>query len=116
MLQVCAFVGAWVFACGTDEVLPAGAGGSAGRAGGDGSAGTAGSGGSAGSAGSSGLSWPHLECDPLIPSYCAFPFPSNVYTVADSTTPTGRRVRLRANTLPVAASGTRVSPDPWDKS
>ena len=40
------------------------------------------------------LSWPTLACDPLAPSYCAYPFPSNVYSVADPTTETGRRVEV----------------------
>jgi hypothetical protein len=119
ILQLFAFRGASIGSCGTDETLPAGTGGSGGSAGGDGSAGTAGTNGasgSSGSAGSGGVSWPNLACDPIVPSYCAFPFPSNVFTVADSTSPTGRRVRLRPDTLPVAASGTRVNPAPWDKS
>ena len=114
--EVVIFTLALIIACGKDEGLSAGSGGSAGTTGGDGAAGSAGSAGSSGNAGSSGLSWPHLECDPLVPSYCAFPFPSNVYTVPDSTKATGRRVQFKTNTLPAAASGTRIIGEPWRKS
>lgn len=38
------------------------------------------------------LSWPHLDCDPLVPEFCGYPFPSNVYTVPAAGRPTGRRV------------------------
>ena len=27
--------------------------------------------------------WPNIACDPLVPSYCGYPFPSNVMTVED---------------------------------
>jgi hypothetical protein len=60
--------------------------------------------------------WPHLACDPLVPGYCAFPFPSNVYTVADETSPTGRRVAFSPETLPVAVQGAVTKADPWNKS
>ncbi|MEM7138491.1 MAG: hypothetical protein AAF500_18065 [Myxococcota bacterium] len=38
------------------------------------------------------LSYPLLDCDPLVPEFCGFPFPSNVYSVEDTGTVTGRRV------------------------
>ncbi|MEM7436068.1 MAG: hypothetical protein AAF436_13005, partial [Myxococcota bacterium] len=38
------------------------------------------------------ITYPLLDCDPLVPEFCSFPFPSNVYAVDDDTTPTGRRV------------------------
>ena len=62
------------------------------------------------------VAWPHLECDPLVPSYCGFPFPSNVFTVDDASTPTGRRVELSPGTLPRAGNGAKTSPDPWSAS
>jgi hypothetical protein len=58
---------------------------------GGGSGGTAGAGGAGGSGGAP-LAYPHLDCDPLVPEFCGYPFPSNVYTVEDSDTVTGRRV------------------------
>ncbi|MGB5351595.1 MAG: hypothetical protein WBN10_18450 [Polyangiales bacterium] len=53
--------------------------------------GTTGSGG-AGGAGGSTVAYPLLDCDPLVPEFCGYPFPSNVYTVEDSSTASGRRV------------------------
>ncbi len=47
-----------------------------------------------GAGGSTGLSYPLLDCDPLVPEFCGYPFPSNVYTKEDSSTVTGRRVRF----------------------
>jgi len=38
------------------------------------------------------ITYPLLDCDPLVPEFCGYPFPSNVYTVEDSDTDTGRRV------------------------
>lgn len=54
------------------------------------------------------VEWPTLECDPLVPGYCAYPFPSNVFSVADDTTATGRRIEL-----PLEAF-TTASNDPWE--
>ncbi|MGB5222311.1 MAG: hypothetical protein WBN60_14840, partial [Polyangiales bacterium] len=52
-----------------------------------GTAGTSGSGGSGGQGGSGGMiPAPPLGCDPLTPSYCAFPYPNDYYTVADPST------------------------------
>lgn len=56
------------------------------------------------------IEYPLLDCDPLVPEFCGFPFPSNVYTVADESTPTGRRVSLGKGLLQDNASG------PWDRS
>lgn len=64
--------------------------GDPGNGGGGGEGGTGGAGG----AGGSPLSYPLLDCDPLVPEFCGFPFPSNVYTVEDDSTVTGRRVRF----------------------
>lgn len=54
------------------------------------------------------LDWPLLDCDPLVPEYCAFPFPSNVYTIPDDTMVTGRRLRIP--TTPYTAD---PDPEPW---
>jgi len=56
------------------------------------------------------LVYPLLDCDPLVPEYCGFPFPSNVYTLEDSTTVTGRRVRFGEEMLRGNDS------TPWDYS
>lgn len=60
------------------------------------------------------LSYPTLECDPLDPNYCGFPFPNNVFTRADETSKTGRRVELSSNTLPIAQNGNHSAPDPFN--
>lgn len=73
-----------------------------------GTGGTAGNGGQGGSSGE--LSYPLLDCDPLVPEYCGFPFPSNVYTIEDSTAVTGRRVRFGEEMLRGNDS------TPWDYS
>lgn len=54
------------------------------------------------------LEWPLLDCDPLAPAYCAFPYPSNVYTVPDDTTATGRRLQV-----PVSVFSADPDPEPW---
>ena len=54
------------------------------------------------------VDWPHVACDALDPNYCGFPFPSNVFTVADESTPTGRRVMYDQEAAPATLSGTKV--------
>src|SRR6478752_5413443 len=41
-----------------------------------------------------------LDCDPLVPSSCGYPFPSNVYLADDAAMPTGKRVHFGKTTLP----------------
>jgi len=57
------------------------------------------------------LEWPLLECDSLVPEYCAFPFPSNVYTAPDAAAITGRQVHL-----PIAPFVTTPDAEPWSFS
>lgn len=49
------------------------------------------------------------DCDPLVPTQCGYPFPSNVYLADDPTMPTGKHVMFGATTLP-RASGKVVDP------
>jgi hypothetical protein len=58
--------------------------------------------------------WPLVECDELVPGKCGFPFPSNVYTVADSSTATGRRVSLSDAMMPANYYDVAAMPDPWN--
>lgn len=60
------------------------------------------------------LEWPPLECDPLVPTYCAFPFPSSVYMVRDATTQTGFRVAFDPETFPADVEGRRARVEPWN--
>jgi hypothetical protein len=62
------------------------------------------------------VGWPHLSCDPIAPTYCGFPFPSNVWTVDATDTPTKRRVQLDDATLPVSLRGEQTTGGPWSKS
>ena len=61
-----------------------------------GNGGSGGDGGAGGSGGSGGIAinYPQLDCDPLVPEFCGYPFPSNVYTFEDATTATGRKVQF----------------------
>lgn len=93
-------------ACSDDPApaQPAATGGTAGAAGGAGAAGAgAGAGGAAAGAAGAAADEPYLDgdCDPLVPTQCGYPFPSNVWTKKDETTKTGLRMSFGAKTLPV---------------
>lgn len=60
------------------------------------------------------VDWPHVGCDPLVPSFCPLPFPSNVYSVADDSTPTGRRVQLEEEAMPLDYYDGRPEADAWN--
>ena len=94
----------FVFACSDSESSsPSGAsgsGGSAGASGAGGSAAQAGSGGSSGSSGAGGSEAADEFCDPLVPTYCGYPFPSNRWTIDDNSTITKKRVKFDTKTLP----------------
>jgi hypothetical protein len=86
------------------------------------SASSSGSGGSSGSSGSSGTTGTtgggdgrllDKDCDPLVPSHCGFPFPSNVYLEDDGTTKTGKHVVFRKFTLPPVAGVGHLDPATW---
>jgi len=62
------------------------------------------------------VEWTHLTCDPLVPTHCGFPFPSNVWTVDAPDTPTGRRVQIDDGAFPVAMNGQKTTGGPWSKS
>jgi hypothetical protein len=56
------------------------------------------------------------DCDPIEPvgAECGLPYPSNVWTVKDSTTPTGLRQFYGPTTLPVWQEPNKhVDPAPW---
>jgi hypothetical protein len=75
---------------------------------GGGGAGGDGGGGQGGSAAE--ITYPLLDCDPLVPDFCGYPFPSNVFTVEDTGTPTGRRVSFSEELV------LGDDPAPWNKS
>ena len=75
--------------------------------------GAAGAGGAAGDAGADAAVGSVPEgCDPLVPSYCGFPFPSNAHTVDDPSTATGKRVAFEKKGLP-QYNHRFVDPAPW---
>jgi hypothetical protein len=52
---------------------------------------------------------PNAErCEILDPDNCLFPWPSSAFTVEDSSTPTGRRVNLTLESMPVNKQGVPV--------
>jgi hypothetical protein len=51
------------------------------------------------------------DCDPLVPSHCGFPMPSNVYLVDDAQTVTGKRVAFGQTTLPGYTADTHTDPN-----
>ena len=86
-----------------------------GGCGGDGG-GSAGAGGAAGMGGTRGMvPTPPLDCDPLTPTYCGFPYPNDYWTVADATTATGLRLALPLVTMPATRSGQRSTPDAFNE-
>ncbi len=60
------------------------------------------------------LQWPKLTCDPLVPTYCGYPFPNNVFTVEDETAPSGRRLALAIDAMPQTRDGTQGAPDAFN--
>ena len=60
--------------------------------------------------------WPTLDCDPLVPSYCGFPFPSNVFTAADPSAKTGRRLALSDAFVPDGTRDASGTPDVWNRA
>ncbi|MEV0158161.1 hypothetical protein AB0H57_31310 [Micromonospora sp. NPDC050686] len=54
-------------------------------------------------------------CDPIDPTACLLPFPNDHFTVPDPASPTGRRVRLAASSMPTNAHGTPIDPTEWNR-
>lgn len=54
------------------------------------------------------------DCEPLVPEYCALPFPSNYWLADDETTRTGHRVAFGPTSLPRSGRGfsTYINPAP----
>ncbi len=56
------------------------------------------------------------DCDPLVPTQCGYPFPSNVWLEDEASTATGKRVMFGKTTLPVAAGHGPMDPKWWATS
>lgn len=55
-------------------------------------------------------------CDVLDARDCLLPFPSDFFTVADSTTATGRRVKFDAAAMPKNKDGKAIDPSEWNRN
>jgi hypothetical protein len=44
-------------------------------------------------------------CDPIVPDSCGFPFPSDVWSIPDASTETGRRIAIPSGVIPPNRSG-----------
>lgn len=54
------------------------------------------------------------DCDPIVPSHCGLPFPSNVWTMPDSTRETGMHLYFGDTTLPAYdAKGDHIDQTPF---
>jgi hypothetical protein len=57
------------------------------------------------------------DCDPLVPTHCGFPFPSNVWLTNDPATHTGKHVSFGATTLPFSLpKNVQTDPEVWTES
>ncbi len=67
-------------------------------------------------AGAASSATPAADCQPFTTTPCLLPFPNNQFTVKDSSTPTGLRVHLPADAMPVNTKGQRVSVAQYDRN
>lgn len=56
------------------------------------------------------------RCDVLAPERCLLPFPNDFFTVADATSPTGRRVALDRESMPANSAGIHIEPTQWNRN
>jgi hypothetical protein len=62
-----------------------------------------------------GFHYPPLDpaCDPIVPSHCGFPLPSNYWTKDDATSKTGKRLAFTSAVLPLH-NGQAANPAPFN--
>jgi hypothetical protein len=56
------------------------------------------------------------RCDDIDRAACLFPFPNDHFTVRDSTTDTGRRLNLKAPSMPKNRAGKGITPGPYNRN
>lgn len=56
------------------------------------------------------LAPPPLDCDPLVPSYCGFPYPNDYWTEEDASSVTGLRLALPQVIMPTHSNGMQSDP------
>jgi hypothetical protein len=59
---------------------------------------------------------PAADCQPFSGKPCLLPFPDNLFTRRDRSTPTGLRLHLPASAMPVNAQGQRVAVAQYDRN
>ncbi len=59
---------------------------------------------------------PAADCQPFASKPCLLPFPNNLFTRKDNSTPTGLRVHLPLAAMPVNTKGQRVGVGPYDRN
>ena len=59
---------------------------------------------------------PAADCQPFSKTPCLLPFPNNLFTRTDHSSPTGLRVALPAAAMPVNTSGQRISVAEYDRN
>jgi hypothetical protein len=59
---------------------------------------------------------PAADCQPFAANPCLLPFPNNLFTAPDRSTPTRLRVRLPVAALPVSNRGDRIDVAPYDRN
>jgi hypothetical protein len=59
---------------------------------------------------------PAADCQPFASTPCLLPFPDNRFTRPDRSTPTGLRVHLPANAMPVNTTGQRIGVGQYDRN
>ncbi len=59
---------------------------------------------------------PATDCQPFGARACLEPFPNNLFTRPDRSSPTGLRVHLPAGAMPISRTGQRVSAQPYDRA
>lgn len=55
-------------------------------------------------------------CDPIDPAHCLLPFPNDFFTVADASTPTGRRVDISPLATPANIAQKPIDTTEWNRS
>ncbi len=58
---------------------------------------------------------PPLDCDPIAPTHCGFPYPNDYWTVADPESATGLRLALPQVILPANVNGARSQPEAFNE-
>ncbi|MFH1463734.1 MAG: hypothetical protein ABIO70_05035 [Pseudomonadota bacterium] len=54
-------------------------------------------------------------CDPLVPEYCGYPYPSDAWLVADTSSATGLRMAIPQEAIPDPPSGAPFDTEPYER-